>query len=338
MGDVKVVNLSLPDLTQMYRIMLLSRTFEERIVELFSQGQTRCFTPHLGMGEEAVSVGAFYGLSQHDIISPHYRGSTAAWFVRGLPARELMALYLGKRPAGLASPMTVQWSTNMNLNVMGVASSILGGGIEIAVGAALASKLKETGQVVVNSFGDGTTNRGNFHEALNFAAVFKLPIVFVCQNNQWAMNMPVTVGVPVRKISERAVAYGFSGITIDGNDVLAVYTAVQGAVQRARDGLGPSLIEAMTYRLARHSERDPDQYRTEAERKEWEKKCPIIRLRSRLVEMGVSEGELNRIHRGVQDEINAAFSDAQKRPTLTSEDRLEQLWGIYQDIYRSARP
>ncbi|MBC7261907.1 MAG: thiamine pyrophosphate-dependent dehydrogenase E1 component subunit alpha, partial [Chloroflexi bacterium] len=273
-------------MTNIYRIMLLSRRFEEKIVELFHSGKTRCFTPHLGIGEEAVSVGAFYGLPKQDIISPHYRGSTAAWLVRGLPAAELMSIYLGKKSANSAYTMAVQWATNMALNVVGIASSILGGGIEIAVGAALGSKLGKTGQVVVNSFGDGTTNRGNFHEALNLAAVFKLPIVFVCQNNQWAMNMRITKAVSVGKISKRAAAYGFPGVTVDGNDVIAVHEAVQKAVQRARDGLGPTLVEAVTYRMSPHSERDPDQYRTEAERRKWRRKCPILRLEATLKAKG----------------------------------------------------
>lgn len=327
------MHLSLSDLTDIYRIMLLSRRFEEKIVELFHSGKTRCFTPHLGIGEEAVSVGAFYGLSKQDIISPHYRGSTAAWLVRGLPAAELMCLYLGKKGVDWARTMAVQWTTNMTLNVVGIASSILGGGIEIAVGAALGAKLGKTGQVVVNSFGDGTTNRGNFHEALNLAAVFKLPIVFVCQNNQWAMNMCVAKGVPVAKISKRAVAYGFPGITVDGNDVVAVYQTVQKAVQRARDGLGPTLVEAVTYRMSPHSERDPDQYRSEAERRRWRRKCPILRLEAALKAKGISKEEILSIQHSAENEIAKALDEALSRPDLTPEDRLQQLTAIYKEIY-----
>ncbi|MBC7232096.1 MAG: thiamine pyrophosphate-dependent dehydrogenase E1 component subunit alpha [Chloroflexi bacterium] len=330
---MKTEHLSLSDLTNIYRIMLLSRKFEEKIVELFHSGKTRCFTPHLGIGEEAVSVGAFYGLSKQDLISPHYRGATAAWLVRKLPATELMCIYLGKKSTGLANTMAVQWTTNMTLNVIGMASSILGGGIEIAVGAALGAKLGKTGQVVVNSFGDGTTNRGNFHEALNLAAVFRLPIVFVCQNNQWAMNMRVAKAVTVGKISKRAVAYGFPGITVDGNDVLAVHQTVQEAVQRARDGLGPTLVEAVTYRMSPHSERDPDQYRAEAERRKWRRKCPILRLEATLKAKGMPQEELLNIQQNAADEIAKAVDEALSRPDLTPEDRLQQWSAIYREIY-----
>ena len=327
------MDIRLEDLVRMYRIMRLSRAFDARVMELFSQGQTRTMTPHLGPGEEAVSVGAFYGLGEQDVISPHYRGGTASWFVRGLPAVELMAIYLGRRPTGLGSQLPMAFGHNLKLNVLGAASSNLGGSIEIAVGAALAAKLKATGQVVVCGFGDGTTNRGNFHEGLNLAAVFKLPIVFVCQNNQWAMNTPVQAAVPVRRIAERAASYAFPGITVDGNDVIAVHTAVQAAVDLARGGLGPSLVEAVTYRCAPHSGRDFDQYRSEEERQAWRAKCPIDRLGRRLQELGVSAEELQRITGEVGAEIASAVTEAQRRPIWTPEQKQARQLEIYREIY-----
>jgi TPP-dependent pyruvate/acetoin dehydrogenase alpha subunit len=317
----------------MHRIMVLSRTLEETVVDLFCQGDTRCYTPHLGMGEEAVSVGAFYGLNPDDVVSPHYRGSTSAWLVRGLPPADLLAIYLGRQPAGPGRHMVGQWGTNLHLNVMSCASSILGAPIELAVGAALAFKLQGGSQVVVNSFGDGTTNRGNFHEGLNFAAVFKVPVVFVCENNQWAMNMPTRVSVPVPRIADRACAYGFPGVTVDGNDVVAVHDAVQEAVQRARQGLGPTLIEALTYRVAHHSERDPDQYRTKAEREQWMEKSPIRRLEKRLLALDVPQASIGQARKSAQEEIAAALHEARQRPLISAEERIARMKSIYEEVY-----
>jgi len=321
------------DLVRMYRIMRLSRAFDEKVMQLFAQGETRTMTPHLGPGEEAVSVGAFYGLKEHDIISPHYRGGTAAWFVRGMPVVELMAIYLGRKPAGLGSQLSLAFGHDLKLNVLGASSSNLGGSIEIAVGAALAAKLRGTGQVVVCGFGDGTTNRGNFHEGLNLAAVFKLPIVFICQNNQWAMNTRVQFAVPVRRIAERAASYAFPGLTVDGNDVVAVHMAVQGALQWARGGLGPSMVEAVTYRCAPHSGRDFDQYRSEEERQAWRARCPIDCLAKRLQELGVSAEELQRIAAEVDAEIAAAVAEVQRRPIHTLEQKQARQLEIYREIY-----
>ena len=313
--------------------MLLSRTFEETVVDLFCQGETRCYTPHLGMGEEAVSVGAFYGLNADDVVSPHYRGGTAAWFVRGLPPAELLSLYLGKQPAAQARHMTGQWGTNLELNVMSCASSILGAPIELATGAALAFKLQGSRRVAVSSFGDGTTNRGNFHEGLNFAAVYTLPVVFVCENNQWAMNMPAKVSVPVARIADRACAYGFPGVTVDGNDAVAVYDAVQEAVRRARAGQGPTLIEALTYRVARHSERDSDHYRAQSERQAWSEKSPIRRIEKRLLETGTSQGNLDQAYSSVRAEVDAAVSQVRQRPDFSPEQRIARMQEIHREIY-----
>jgi len=327
------MQIRLEDLIRMYRIMCLSRAFDEKVMRLFAQGETRTMTPHLGPGEEAVSVGAFYGLKEQDIASPHYRGGTAAWFVRGLPVVELMAIYLGRRPSGLGSQLPMAFGHNLKLNVLGASSSNLGGSIEIAVGAAMAAKLKGTGQVVVCGFGDGTTNRGNFHEGLNLAAVFTLPMVFICQNNQWAMNTRVQTAVPVRRIAERAASYAFPGLTVDGNDAIAVHTAVQGALEWARGGLGPSLIEAVTYRCAPHSGRDFDQYRSEEERQAWRAKCPIDRLGKHLRELGVSAEELKRIAAEVNAEIASAVTEAQRRPIFSLEQKQARQMEIYREIY-----
>jgi len=163
--------------------------------------------------------------------------------------------------------------------------------------------------------------------------VFKLPIVFICQNNQWAMNTRVQFAVPVRRIAERAASYAFPGLTVDGNDVVAVHMAVQGALQWARGGLGPSMVEAVTYRCAPHSGRDFDQYRSEEERQAWRARCPIDCLAKRLQELGVSAEELQRIAAEVDAEIAAAVAEVQRRPIHTLEQKQARQLEIYREIY-----
>jgi len=322
------MDLTSEDMLEMYRCMVLARVFEEKVSQLADEGEKLSMTPHLGMGEEAVSVGMCFAVRRDDIISPHFRGS-AARLTRGVAPTELLAAWMGKT-------MGLPIYANLEQNIIWQASTVLGPAIDIAVGAALAAKLRQTGQVVVNTFGDGTTNRGNFHESLNFAAVFKLPIVFVCINNRYAMSMPTARGVPVRDIADRAVGYGFPGIVVDGNDVIAVYEAVKKAAQGAREGLGPSLIEAKTYRVSPHSQHDDEVYRPRGEREEWEKRDPIKRLRARLVEeMKVSEGDIEEIHRQAHRSVEEGVKVARTMPALLPRERLDRLQSICDDVYSS---
>lgn len=281
--------------------------------------------PYLGIGQEAVPIGVCSAIRKEDILSPHFRG-VAARLARGLSPRALMATWLARKMGLPIHPIP-------ELNLMWQASTSLGASISIAVGAALAAKLRHTGQVTVSIFGDGTSNRGSFHEALNFAAVFKLPIAFVCENNQYAMSMPVSRGVPIKNIADRAGAYGFPGVVVDGNDVIAVYEAVRKSVQRARRGLGPTLIEAKTYRLSPHSEHDEDEYRPEGEREEWEAKEPLGRLRTRLAEMGVAASDISKMDEWAAKEVEEAVRYAKQCPPMSREEMLERQQSICQDIY-----
>ena len=316
----------LDDMIQMYRLMVLSRTFEEELRCLSAQGERTSMVPYLGIGQEAVPIGVCFAIRDDDILSPHFRG-VAARLARGVSPRALMATWLARKMSLPIHPIP-------DLDLMWQASTSLGASIGIAVGAALAAKLRHSSQVTVCTFGDGTSNRGSFHEALNFAAVFKLPIVFVCENNQYAMSMPVSKGVPIKNIADRAGAYGFPGMAIDGNDVMVVFETVSKSVQRARTGLGPSLIEAKTYRLSPHSEHDEDEYRPEGEREEWEAKEPLKRLRTRLVEMGVADSDISKMDAWAAKEVEEAVRYAKQCPPMSREEMLERQQSIYEDVYR----
>ena len=324
-GSRRQNTIELYDMIQMYRLMTLSRTFEEELRRQSAQGEKTSMIPYLGIGQEAVPIGVCFAIRDEDILSPHFRG-VAARLARGLSPKELMATWFARNMGLPIHPIP-------ELNLMWQASTSLGASISIAVGAALAAKLRHTGQVAVSVFGDGTSNRGSFHEALNFAAVFKLAIVFVCENNQYAMSMPVSRGVPIKNIADRASAYGFPGEVVDGNDVMAVYEAVRKSVQRARRGLGPTLIEAKTYRLSSHSEHDEDEYRPEGEREEWERREPLRRLRTRLAEMGVAASDMAKTDRWAADEVEEAVRHAKQSPPMSREEMLERQQSICQDVY-----
>jgi pyruvate dehydrogenase E1 component alpha subunit len=208
---------------------------------------------------------------------------------------------------------------DLSIGVLG-ATGIVGAGIPIAVGAALSVKLKKERQVVVSFFGDGATNQGTFHEALNLASIWMLPVVFVCENNQYAVSFHVSKSTAVADIADRAVAYNIPGVIVDGNDVLAVYDAVYKAVQRAREGRGPTLIECKTYRWRGHFEGDPQLYRTKNEVEDWKKNCPIERFKTKLITDGLlTVEESERIQVELLREIEEAVKFAEESPYLPVE-------------------
>jgi TPP-dependent pyruvate/acetoin dehydrogenase alpha subunit len=205
------------------------------------------------------------------------------------------------------------------------ANGIVGGGIPIATGAALASKLKKDGKVTLCFFGDGATNQGVFHEAVNLAAVKKLPVVYLCENNQYGMSVPFKKASAVKNAAGRAAAYDIPGIIVDGNDIEAVYQVVKEAVERARQGDGPSLIEAKTYRWLGHSKSDPRVYRTRQEEEEWKQKCPIKRYRQKLINEGTAtEEELTKIQEAVEKAIQEALEYALNSPEPKIEEIMDE--------------
>ena len=307
-------------LRQMYTI----RAFEERAEQLYALGKVHG-TMHLSIGEEASAVGSIAALRPDDLILSTHRGHGHC-IAKGADLNRMMAEFLGKETGycrGRGGSMHIADVAGGNLGANGV----VGGGLPISVGVGLALRMQKRDQIVLCFFGDGAANNGAFHESLNMAAIWKLPVVFVCENNQYAMSLSVRRAFAIERISDRAAAYGMPGVTVDGNDLLAVYQAVSSAVQRARASQGPTLIENVTYRWRGHSKSDANRYRTREEIEAWKRKCPIKRFRARLIEEGVlTEEEADRLEQEARQAIDAAvaFAEASPEPSL---DTLEE--GVY---------
>lgn len=299
------------DKLKMYFTMLCIRRFEEKAEELYMAGKI-WGTFHLYIGEEAVATGACFALRPEDYITSTHRGHGHC-IAKGADVKKMMAELMGKATGycyGLGGSMHIADLEGGNLGATG----IVGSAIPIAVGAALACKLKRNNRVVLCFFGDGAANTGAFHEAVNLAAVFKLPVVFLCENNLYAMSFPVQKAFAIPDIAERAKGYGIPGVTVDGMDVLAVYEATKEAVERARQGLGPTLVEARTYRFRGHSKSDKGVYRTKEEVKMWMERCPIRRFRAHLLEEGVPEETLQGLEKKAEELIEEAVRFAEESP------------------------
>src|SRR5499427_3790188 len=280
------------ELKSLYRSMLLGRRLDERMVRLQRQGRIGTFAPT--KGQEAAQLGSIFTLRPTDWMVPSFR-ETGAMIWRGWPIEKLLLFFAGHleggqpRPDQHDLPITIPVSTQL----------------PHAVGLAYAAQYRQDDVVVMAYFGDGATSEGDFHEALNFAGVWHVPVVFVCQNNQWAISVPLKKQTHSRTIAQKALAYGLPGIQVDGNDVLAVYAAAREAVDRARQGQGPTLIECVTYRLGVHTTADdPTKYRSDAEVAMWEQKDPLTRFKAylekrNLLEPGIDEGIDEEIARGV---------------------------------------
>jgi pyruvate dehydrogenase E1 component alpha subunit len=299
-------------LRQMYTI----RAFEEKAEELYAMGKIHG-TMHLSIGMEASAVGAIAALRPDDLILSTHRGHGHC-IAKGADLKRMMAEFMGKENGycrGRGGSMHIADVEGGNLGANGV----VGGGIATAMGVGLGLSLQKREQVVLCFFGDGAANMGSFHEPLNMASIWKLPVVFVCENNQYAMSFSVEKAFAIERISERAAAYGMPGVTVDGNDLLVVYDAVSRAVQRARSGEGPSLIENVTYRWRGHSKSDANRYRTREEIEAWMQKCPINRFRALLIKEGtLDEPEAEQLEREAYAAIEAAvaFAEASPEPDL----------------------
>ena len=299
-------------LRQMYTI----RAFEEKAEQLYAMGKIHG-TMHLSIGMEASAVGSIAALRPDDLILSTHRGHGHC-IAKGADLKLMMAEFMGKETGycrGRGGSMHIADVEGGNLGANGV----VGGGIPIAVGVGLSLKMQKRNQIILCFFGDGAANLGPFHEALNMAAIWKLPVVYVCENNQYAMSFSVKKAVAIERISDRAAAYGMPGVTVDGNDLMAVYQAVSQAVKRARAGEGPTLIENVTYRWRGHSKSDANRYRTREEIEAWKQKCPIKRFRARLIEEGIlTEEEADRIAQEAYAAVDAAvaFAEASPEPTL----------------------
>jgi pyruvate dehydrogenase E1 component alpha subunit len=296
-----------PDISEelhlkLHRAMLLGRKFDERLLNLQRQGRIGTFAPI--SGQEAAQLGAVALLRPSDWMVPAFR-ETAAEIWRGR-SLESVIIYNNGFNEGAVIP---QGLNNLPVSVP-VGSQILH-----AVGLGWAAKYRQTDDVAMTFFGDGATSEGDFHEGLNFAGVFQAPVIFACQNNHWAISIPVAKQTRSKTLAQKAIAYGIPGIQVDGNDILAVYTAAKEAVDRARAGRGPTLIECVTYRMTMHTTADdPKRYRTEEEVTKWRERDPIVRYQKYLIDKGLlSEDQLARIESEVLEEIQAAVDGAEEQ-------------------------
>ncbi len=292
-----------------YQTMVTIRAFENKAVELFAAGKLPGFV-HLYIGEEAVATGVCANLTAKDFITSTHRGH-GHLIAKGGKVDLMMAELFGKASGYCKGKGGSMHIADVGLGILG-ANGIVGAGQPIATGAAFACKYKKTDAVAVCFFGDGASNRGTFHESLNMASIWKLPVIFVCENNMYGISNSQRNHMTISDIADRAGAYGIPGITVDGNDVIAVYEAAFAAVKRARDGDGPSLIECKTWRWRGHFEGDPAAYKDPAEQEGWIKKDPIPRLAEKIIQLSYATAvELANIEADAQAQIAAAVDFAQ---------------------------
>ncbi|WP_047154694.1 pyruvate dehydrogenase (acetyl-transferring) E1 component subunit alpha [Aneurinibacillus tyrosinisolvens] len=305
-GDVDESRLSEMDvnnglLLSMYEWMLKTRILDARLLKMQRQGRIGTYAPF--SGQEAAQVGSALALQKLDWIFPTYR-EIAACMVHGLSIEQAILYFKGHLHGG---------RTPDNLNIFPI-QIIIAGQIPQAAGCAWASKLKGENNISVSYFGDGATSEGDFHEGLNFAAVYQLPVLFFCQNNHWAISLPLHKQMASESIAQKAVAYGMKGVQVDGNDVLAVYQVTREAAERARNGQGPTLIEAVTYRQGPHTTADdPTKYRNAEEVSTWtNEKDPIVRFEAFLLKRGlISEADRGALTAKLETEVAEAISEAE---------------------------
>jgi len=289
-------------LLKLHRTMLLARRFDERILNLQRQGRIGTFAPI--KGQEAAQLGTIAHLRPSDWMVPAFR-ETAAELWRGR-SLESIIIYNNGFGEGVDIP---EDRNDLPISVP------VGSQVIHAVGLGWAAKYRQKDDVAMTYFGDGATSEGDFHEGLNFAAVFQAPVIFVCQNNHWAISMPLAKQTRSKTLAQKALAYGLPGIQVDGNDILAVYAAAQEAVQRARTGGGPTLIECVTYRLAMHTTADdPTRYRSDEEVEKWSQRDPLPRFQKYLSDKGLlSEKKRLEVESEIMEEIQTAVDSAEKQ-------------------------
>jgi TPP-dependent pyruvate/acetoin dehydrogenase alpha subunit len=311
-------------LMELYQKMYKARTFEETLYFLFLQGKIPG-SLHQSQGQEAVSVGVCSLLNKDDVVYSTHRPHSD-YISKGADMTRVIAEILGREGGCCRGKGGSMHICDTSVGAM-PANAIVGGNVPIAAGSALAFKLMGSPRVAVSFSGDGASNEGSWHEALNLAALKNLPVLFVTINNQWASSTSFHQSTRVECISERAAAYGISGTTSDGMDVLAVREAVAPALKRARSGKGPTLLEFMSYRFVGHSRSDPANYRAKEELEEWKKKDPIKVTREKLIESGVTDEKgVAELEAKVKAEIDAAVEEADKSPKPQPEECLEDVY------------
>lgn len=317
------------DLKELLYWMVLGRRLEERITVLIKEGRLRGHH-HPGIGQEAANVGVVYGLEEKDWLSITHRGKNPE-LIKGMGLRDLMAGYFAKREgiAGGRAPTGSHMYGDISKHIVPY-PGIIGATIPVAVGVGLGLKMRKKRQVIICIFGDGAANRGDFHEGLNLAAALKLPVIFTLMNNGYSMSVSVEEATGLKRLAVRASGYGIPGVTVDGNDVREVYREAKKAIERAREGNGPTLLECVVHRWTGHSISDADKYRNDKERKEREKKDPIRRFKKELIAEGIlTAEEYEEIERCVRDEIDDAVNYSENE--CTDPDPSDIMRGVYAD-------
>lgn len=315
-----------PDLSDellrgLHRVMLLSRRFDERMLKLQRMGRIGTFAPI--KGQEASQLGVVAAMRDSDWMVPSFR-ETGAFLYRGTPMESILLVNGGYYQGNEFPEDTTDLPVAVPVGTQPLHAVGIGYGI----------KFDGKDDVVTTFFGDGATSEGDFHEAMNFAGVYQTPTVFVCQNNQWAISVPRSMQTKSKTLAQKAVAYGMPGIQVDGNDVLAVYAAAQEAVERARNGGGPTFIECVTYRLSVHTTADdPTKYREEDEVEKWEKRDPLPRFQNYLKDKGIlSDADVESLEGEIVDEIQDAVDAAEKRMKELGDEELSMFDHIYADM------
>jgi pyruvate dehydrogenase E1 component alpha subunit len=312
-------------LRNMLKNMFEIRFFEEKVFDLYGQNLVPG-TIHLYVGEEAVAVGVCSNLRKDDYITSTHRGHGHC-IAKGADLKRIMAEILGKRTGYCKGKGGSMHIADFSVGMLG-ATAVVGAGLPIAVGAGLTAKLKKTDQVVACFFGEGASNQGTFHESLNLASTWDLPVIFVCENNLYAMGTRQSRAMKIANIADRAAAYGMPGCSVDGNDVLAVYEAAHLAVERARSGRGPSLIECKTYRHKGHSRVDPAKYRAKEEVQEWLSKDAVNRLKQKLLDEHVfTVEEINALEKDAFARVEESAKFAIDSEYPAPEEALEDVYG-----------
>ncbi|MDA4129624.1 MAG: pyruvate dehydrogenase (acetyl-transferring) E1 component subunit alpha [Thaumarchaeota archaeon] len=312
------------ELKKMYRAMSMTRAFDSKSLNMQRQGRIGFYVP--SAGQEAAQIGSAYALREDDWVLPTYRDTGVAIY-RGIPMSLLFAHLMGNsQDVMMGRQMPNHWGYKQ-INFVSVAATIAAH-LPVATGIAMGMKLKHEDRVAMAYHGDGATSEGDFHAAYNFAGVFKSPVVFICENNGWAISLPASRQTASTSFAEKARAYGFRGVRVDGNDVLAVYKAARDAVDRARRGAGPSMVECLTYRMGPHSTSDdPNRYRTKEEIEDWKRKDPIERFRVYLEKRGYWTKDYEEsLKREIDSEISNAIKEQERVP-------LPEIQTMFEDVY-----
>ncbi len=310
--------------TELLRQMLRCRLFEDRVYYLFLQGRMPG-TIHQAQGQEACAAGVCAALDEGDLVTSTHRPHEHA-VARGIPIKSLMAELFAKTTGCCHGKGGSMHFGDIEKGMM-PAVAIVGGGIPLAAGYALALKYRKTHNIVACFFGDGASNIGTFHEGINIAAIWDLPVIFVCENNKYGASTAIEKVTRVPRIADRAVAYGIPGRTVDGNDVEAVYDAMVEAADAARQGKGPTLLELETYRFAGHSRSDPGHYRSKEEIADWKTRDPLIRYEAFCLSEGILSGdEIAEMKASIERELDEAVAFAESSPSPAPEDCLNDVY------------